>query len=417
VDDADQPAPGAPLDGDFADRIADVSERADELASRVAQFSTEAHAPATDGGPAAEATSSGLRRFGAWLFERRPVPGAEPEAALPAETAAHSAPAPISRALDALDQQAPTVAERQQLPVDQERDREERPEEKPGDEPAGEPEGAAAEKARPRPYAGAPVVIEKPATNPESKPDTKPESKPATPRDPIADFFSRTDEDDKRRWLRRRPKDERDDDRPEKPAKDVEPRDHKPLPKSVRKLVRLTVVVAIAIAAALLLRSYVVEPYYVPSQSMEPTLHGCAGCDDDHVLVEKLSYLFHDPQPGDIVVFNRPSTWRVPDKVLIKRVIGVPGDVIKLQNGKVYRDNVQLDEPYVNQKCRHGTVPKDGSERRKLYPKVPNGDVFVMGDNRCDSEDSRYFGVVPQSTIIGRAFVIIWPLHRIHSLS
>ena len=89
---------------------------------------------------------------------------------------------------------------------------------------------------------------------------------------------------------------------------------------------RTLMVVAIAVVAALLLRTFVVEPYYVPSESMEPTLHGCTGCNDDHVLVEKLSYHFHDPQPGDIVVFNRPSTWKVPDKVLIKRVIGVPGD-------------------------------------------------------------------------------------------
>ena len=176
-------------------------------------------------------------------------------------------------------------------------------------------------------------------------------------------------------------------------------------------------VAAIAVGAALLLRTFVVEPYYVPSQSMEPTLHGCKGCNDDHVLVEKLSYLFHDPQPGDIVVFNRPSTWKVPDQVLIKRVIGVPGDRIKLQDGKVYRNGARLDESYVNQKCRGGTRTPNGSPKKKVYARVPNGDLFVMGDNRCDSEDSRYFGVVPQSAVIGRAFLIIWPFHRIHSLS
>jgi signal peptidase I len=279
-------------------------------------------------------------------------------------------------------------------------------------EPAADATDEAAEDdelvARPRPFAGAPAVYQKPAI-----------SAAASGRDPIADFFTRKDDDDEKKRWRRKKKDgapAKVDKPQEKPAGKPAGK-RKPWPKAARSAFRTLVVVAIAVAAALLLRAFVVEPYYVPSQSMEPTLHGCQGCNDDHVLVEKLSYLFHDPQPGDIVVFNRPSTWKVPDNVLIKRVIGVPGDDIRLQGGKVYRNGSRLDEPYVNQKCRHGTLPRNGSSKRKVYPPVPNGEVFVMGDNRCDSEDSRYFGVVPQSKIIGRAFLIIWPVGRIHSLS
>ena len=167
----------------------------------------------------------------------------------------------------------------------------------------------------------------------------------------------------------------------------------------------------------MLLRSYVVAPYYVPSQSMEPTLHGCPHCNDDHVLVEKLSYHFHAPQPGDIVVFNRPPNWHVSDKVLIKRVIGVAGDRITLLHGHVYRNGQRLDEPYVNPQCTQGTTTKRGSTRLRRYPRVKPGELFVMGDNRCDSADSRFFGDVPTSDIIGRAFLIIWPLKRIHTLN
>jgi signal peptidase I len=135
-------------------------------------------------------------------------------------------------------------------------------------------------------------------------------------------------------------------------------------------------------------------------------------------MVEKLSYDFHDPRRGDVVVFDRPATWQVQDKVLIKRVIGVSGDRITIKSGRVFINGALIDEPYVNQKCKPQTTGDPGSTdtRARTFRTVPNGDLFVMGDNRCDSEDSRVFGVVPTGNVIGRAFLIVWPLGRLHSL-
>jgi signal peptidase I len=183
--------------------------------------------------------------------------------------------------------------------------------------------------------------------------------------------------------------------------------------RSAKVIVRLVVAVALAITAVVLLRTYIVAPYYIPSGSMEPTLHGCSGCNNDHVLVDKLSYRSHDVHRGDVVVFHRPTGWSVSEKILIKRVIGLPGDELTTRKGVVYVNGLALDEPYLNRACRGGTKSSDG---RELKTTVPDNDVFVMGDNRCDSADSRSFGPVPESKFIGRAFVIIWPFGRIHWL-
>ncbi len=177
-----------------------------------------------------------------------------------------------------------------------------------------------------------------------------------------------------------------------------------------RPLLRFGIFAAVAVAAVVLLRVFVVAPYYIPSASMEPTLHGCSSCDDDHVLVERVSYHLHDPRRGDVVVFSRPPSVSVPEKVLIKRVIAIGGDTVTLRNGRVVRNGTPLQEDYVNKACgAHPTRPLDG---RKHWI-VPDGDVFVMGDNRCDSIDSRAFGPVPVSSITGRAWLIFWPLGRL----
>ena len=179
---------------------------------------------------------------------------------------------------------------------------------------------------------------------------------------------------------------------------------------TMRGATRLLVVVVIAAVIAILLRTFVVAPYYIPSASMEPTLHGCTGCNNDHVLVDKLSYKMHSIHRGDVVVFHRPDAWQVSDKVLIKRVIGLPGDTLTARKGIVYVDGLALAEPYLDKACRSGTTN---------FPKsvtVPDGEAFVMGDNRCDSSDSRRFGAIPDSKVIGRAFMIIWPLGRLHWL-
>ena len=173
--------------------------------------------------------------------------------------------------------------------------------------------------------------------------------------------------------------------------------------------VRFAFVLGLIVALALVLRAFVLSPYYIPSASMEQTLHGCSGCNNDHVLVNKLAYHVHAVHRGDVVVFNRPVGWDVSDKVLIKRVIGLPGDVLTERGGTVYVNGDELVEPYVDQVCQGGTqnLPRTV---------VPVADVFVMGDDRCQAADSRTFGPVPKSAIIGRAFLIIWPLGRIHWL-
>ena len=113
----------------------------------------------------------------------------------------------------------------------------------------------------------------------------------------------------------------------------------------------LFLALAIIAGAAITLRVYVVQPYYIPSASMEPTLHGCPGCDDDHILINKLSDTSGTPGELDVVVFRRPAGVATNDSVLVKRVIGLPGDTVALKKGLVYVNGLQLTEPYVNKKC------------------------------------------------------------------
>jgi len=181
-------------------------------------------------------------------------------------------------------------------------------------------------------------------------------------------------------------------------------------------LIRSAIVVVVAAVVAILLRAFVVQPYYIPSESMEPTLHGCSGCSEDHVLVDKVTYRFASIKAGDIVVFNRPKNADVADKVLIKRVVATAGQKVQLRrdasgqwDGKVYVNGLSLEEGYVNKKCgARPTLPLTSTTTWV----IPKDHVFVMGDNRCDSIDSRTFGPITDSSVIGRAFLIIWPLSR-----
>src|SRR5581483_9989520 len=140
-----------------------------------------------------------------------------------------------------------------------------------------------------------------------------------------------------------------------------------------RWLIRGFVFALIIGTAAFLLRSYVVQPYYIPSESMEPTLHGCTGCNDDHVLVDKISYRAHDVREGDIVVFHRPKGDQSPESVLIKRVIALAGDDVQLKKGHVFVNGLELNEPYVNKNC--GSAPTQPLTSTTHWS-VPNGDVF-----------------------------------------
>lgn len=156
------------------------------------------------------------------------------------------------------------------------------------------------------------------------------------------------------------------------------------------------------------LRRFVVASYYIPSGSMEPTLHGCRHCEPDLVVVDKLSYRFGSVARSDVVVFDRPPLAPPEDKQLIKRVIGLPGETVSGHDGKVFIGTRPLPEPYVNPAC-HGT--EDFAAVR-----VPAGKYFVMGDNRCDSLDSRVFGVIAGSSIVGRSVAVSWPVKHLRWL-
>lgn len=188
-------------------------------------------------------------------------------------------------------------------------------------------------------------------------------------------------------------------------------RRHAPPPapsKHLHRAMRLVVVLLLTGVSVIGLRTFVVASYYIPSASMEQTLHGCPGCQPDMVLVDKLSYRFKSISRTDVVVFDRPPLAPPEDKELIKRVIGLPGDVVSGHGGHVYIDNKQLVEPYVNPACK-GTADFAAVT-------VPAGEYFMMGDNRCDSFDSRMFGAIPRSAVVGRAFAVIWPAKHIRRL-
>ena len=172
--------------------------------------------------------------------------------------------------------------------------------------------------------------------------------------------------------------------------------------------VEWVLVVVGAILLALVVKVFLLQAFYIPSLSMSPTLRV-----GDRVLVNKLSYRLHDVNRGDVIVFERPASETsstIPD--LIKRVVGLPGESISFIDGAVYVDGKRLDESYLSD----GTVTSSANAPNKCTAEapcvVPSGQVWVMGDNRSDSKDSRYFGSIDESTIVGRAFVTVWPLGR-----
>lgn len=169
----------------------------------------------------------------------------------------------------------------------------------------------------------------------------------------------------------------------------------------IRNLLEWTYVIAGALGIALLIRAFLLASFFIPSLSMSPTLEV-----NDRVLVNKLSYKLHDVHRQDVVVFSRPP--REPDvtiKDLIKRVIGLPGDVVSFKDGKVFVNGTQLDEPYLAAGMRTDANGADSIT-------VPSGQVLVLGDNRTNSFDGRRFGTFDQNLIVGRAFVIVWPFSR-----
>ncbi|MFI9407404.1 signal peptidase I [Nocardia sp. NPDC052316] len=212
----------------------------------------------------------------------------------------------------------------------------------------------------------------------------------------------------------------------------------------------LPILVVIAAVIAALMVTFIGRPYVIPSQSMETTLHGCAGCTGDRIYVQKLSYYWGDPKPGDVVVFVGPPSWNdtyrsirsdnavvrgvqnffsffglVPpdENDLVKRVIAVGGQTVECcdPQGRVIVDGKPLDEPYARYIVPYTPgQPFGAGGGREFKPvKVPEGHLWVMGDNRNESRDSRAHikdelqGTVPVDNVRGKAVFKIWPPGRI----
>lgn len=162
--------------------------------------------------------------------------------------------------------------------------------------------------------------------------------------------------------------------------------------------------VVLVFAMAWAMRTFLFEAYEIPSGSMETTI-----MTGDMVLAEKVSYYSHDPQPGDIVTFDDPLS---SGRVLIKRCIATGGQTIDVQDGKLFIDGVEQNEPYTRNLPSYQL-----SSQVVSYPyQVPEGYIWVMGDNRTNSQDSRYFGAIPLSSVRSKGVAVYWPLDHIGKL-
>jgi signal peptidase I len=190
------------------------------------------------------------------------------------------------------------------------------------------------------------------------------------------------------------------------------------LPRRIRIVVDWVVTIVGAVAIVLAIKAWVINPYRIPSSSMEPTLHcarpatGCEARFSDRVLANRFIYHFQDPARGDIAVFE--TTLAVRQKcnaggTFVKRIIGLPGETLELRlvRGRefVYINGRKLDEPYV-QPSRRAFGPE------KTW-KIPKDQYFMMGDNRASSCDSSEWGPLPRENILGKVFMTYWPPQRI----
>ncbi|MEI2583552.1 signal peptidase I [Scytonema sp. PRP1] len=193
-----------------------------------------------------------------------------------------------------------------------------------------------------------------------------------------------------------------------------------PQPSNSSWLAELSRTVVLSIVLALGIRTFVAEARWIPSGSMEPTLHGTPNqWEADKIIVDKLSYKFSNPQRGDIVVFSPTEELQKEQyqDAFIKRVIALPGEKVELRNGKVYIDNKALPEnKYLATGQRTAIdVCTSGQQPPFLSQPVtiPANSYLVLGDNRNSSYDSRCWGVVPRENVIGRAVIRFWPLNHV----
>ncbi len=213
--------------------------------------------------------------------------------------------------------------------------------------------------------------------------------------------------------------------RPERRSRNPVDRLTRGLPDGLRVTIDWVVTIAGAIAIVLLVKAFIVNPYRIPSSSMEPTLH-CSqpapGCEtgsfgpidlSDRVLANRFLYRLREPRRGEIVVFETPPAAQAKcgaGGTFVKRLIGLPGDTVEVRlrqgDGYVYINGRPLKEPYIEE-ARRGAVGAFGPA------KVKPGNYFMMGDNRAQSCDSRMWGTVPRANLIGKVFATYWPPKRI----
>lgn len=172
--------------------------------------------------------------------------------------------------------------------------------------------------------------------------------------------------------------------------------------------------ITLAVVAVLVFQAEVAKPYRIPSPSMEPTLHcakpvgGCKSRIADRVIANRLVYRFHEPERGDIIVFDAPRRVEAAcdaGGTFIKRIVGLPGESVSMRGGHVFINGERLNEPYLQPAYR-------GRESGR-WGRIPSDGYFVLGDNRAMSCDSRRWGAVTRDRIIGRAEMTYWPPTRL----
>jgi signal peptidase I len=186
------------------------------------------------------------------------------------------------------------------------------------------------------------------------------------------------------------------------------------IPQPWRTAIDWVLTIAGAIAIVLAIKAWIVNPYRIPSSSMEPTLHcarpasGCLARFSDRVLANRFIFHFRNPKRGEIVVFDVPELAEArcgAGGVFVKRIIGLPGELWEERHGYVYINGKRLNEPYIK---------PDRRDFMNHHPvKIDPGNYFMMGDNRASSCDSRVWGTVPRKNIIGKVFAVYWPPNRI----
>ena len=170
-------------------------------------------------------------------------------------------------------------------------------------------------------------------------------------------------------------------------------------------LLELAETIIVTLVLFVTIQAFVAQPFKVEQHSMETTF-----LEGDYLLVDRLSHLWSPYARGDVIVFKPPSSFRDGGEPLIKRVIGVGGDTVELRDGMVFVNGVVTDEPYLYRNAAGIAEPTDPTNGTSWL--VPADDLFVMGDHRDVSADSRVFGPIPVASVVGRGFVRYWPLDR-----